>query len=123
MANEMYRRNADINLNNYGNWENLLKGFMNTGANAAGQSSGNAMSRGGTVLGAYTGIGQAQADGTLGAAQARNTGNLGAMSYLTNFIGQAGRTLGGMNFGGGGNDLFSPGTAANGGWSTTTAFA
>jgi hypothetical protein len=103
---DLARRQSDLSLGDYYNWQGLGQGLYNTGANAAGQASNLASGRGNTILGARTGQGLVNASGTIGSANAQLGGMFGANNYLQNFLGKAGQNdwlsqSGGMGTGGG----------------------
>lgn len=87
---ELGRRLSDIRMADYGNWQNLSNGMMNTGFNAANQSAGFANNRGETILGARTGQGLARASGIVGAANASAGGFNGAANWLNYGLGRSG---------------------------------
>lgn len=62
---------------------NALQGFANTGANAAGNLAGGAISSGNAQAQTLGNIGNAQAAGTLGTANALSGGLTGASNALT----------------------------------------
>ena len=101
---DLARRTSDMDLANYGNWENLSKGLLNTGANAAGQASSLASGRGSDILNARTAQGTARASGTIGGANAQIAGFQGMNNYAQNFLGRASQ----------GNDWGGSGIAASG---------
>lgn len=101
MIQDLSRRQSDLALGDYNNWQGLSTGLANTGANAAGQASNLAANRGNTLLGAYTGQGTANASGIAGAGIVNAAGTLGAGNYLSNFLGKAGQNDFLKNFGGG----------------------
>ena len=124
---DLGRRLSGMALEDYNkNWLTPLTGMYSTGAQSAGTAanigSRNAMTAGDAILRARTGQGGAAASGVIGAANARTAGNLGSSNYLANFLGSASK----MDFSrmfngsGGSGSWYQPGTAANGGWATTT---
>lgn len=96
---DLARRTSDMDLANYGNWENLSKGLLNTGSNAAGQASNLASGRGSDILNARTAQGTARASGTVGAGNAQLGGFQGAQNYAQNFLGRMSQN----DWGGGGD--------------------
>jgi hypothetical protein len=64
---------------NYSNYVNELLGFTNLGANAATSIGNQATTTGGNIAGALTGIGNAQAAGTIGQANAQ-AGQVGSLT-------------------------------------------
>lgn len=68
------------------NTVNALQGFANTGANAAGNLAGGAISSGNAQAGTLGNIGTAQAQGTLGSANALSGGLTGAAGGATNAL-------------------------------------
>ncbi len=130
LTQDLAERTSAMDLDQYGQWENLNSGLFNTGANAASAAGNMAVNRGNTVLDARTGQGTAGALGTMGAANYTIGGNIGAsnanmagMNGVNNWLqfaaGGAGQNDWLKNFG----STTTPGTAANGGWSTTTTKA
>ena len=120
---DLGRRLSGMALEDYNkNWLTPLTGMYSTGAqasaNAANIGSRNAMAAGDAILRARTGQGTAGASGVIGASNARTAGNLGANNYLQSFLGSASKMDFSKMFGGGGGST-QPGTAANGGWTTT----
>ena len=89
LTQDLAERTSAMDLANYGNWENLSKGLLNTGANAAGSASSLASGRGSDILNARTAQGTARASGTVGSANAQLAGFQGAQNYLQNFMGKA----------------------------------
>lgn len=65
---------------------NALQGFANTGANAAGNLAGGAISSGNAQAQTLGNIGNAQAAGTLGTANALSGGLTGGANSITNAL-------------------------------------
>lgn len=90
MIQDLARRQSDIALGDYNNWQGLATGLLNVGANAAGSASNLAYNRGRDILGARTNQGTALASGTIGGANAMIGGLFGAGNYLTDFFSRGG---------------------------------
>jgi hypothetical protein len=104
------------NLENYGNWQNQLAGMGRQGQEAANTMAGIAQNEGAGIAGAY-GQNSAQLANLYGErAKTQNT-------LAQNMLGLGGLAVSaftGMPVGGMNNLGRSTGTAANGGWSTST---
>ena len=101
LTQDLAERTSAMDLANYGNWENLSKGLLNTGANAAGQASTLASGRGSDILNARTAQGTARASGTVGGANAQLAGFNGMQNYAQNFLGRMSQNDWGGSGGGG----------------------
>ncbi len=96
----------------FGGLVNMLQNFTNTGANAASSAFGQATQTGSNIANTFTGLGQAQGAGALGAANALSGGFSGATNAfaLPAFL-NALRNQGGQGagvYGGSSNSSFSP---------------
>jgi len=92
MGTELGRRLSDLNLGNYGNWQNLAVQGAQTGASAGSVAGQLAHLRGKDILAARTGMGTAGASGTIGAANAQMAGTLAGNNYLMNAAGRVAGT-------------------------------
>lgn len=86
MIEDLSRRQSDIALGDYRNWEDLSRGVFNTGANAAAGAANLASRRGADLIGAYTDIGTTNASGIAGNAGGQIAGMAGVNNYLQDFL-------------------------------------
>lgn len=108
------------NLENYGNWQNRLAGVGEAGQQAATTSAGIAEREGQGVAGAY-----GQSSGQLANLYGQRAQTQNALAQNLIGLGSLGvSAMTGMPVGLGRNNLgTNPGTAANGGWTTSTTQA
>lgn len=86
LATAISQYNNGLAQNTWQNTVNALQGYANTGANAAGNLAGGAISSGNAMAGTLGNIGNAQAAGTLGSANALSGGLTGAAGAGTNAL-------------------------------------
>lgn len=86
LATAISQYNNGLASSQYQNTVNNLQGFVNTGANAAGNLAGGAISSGNSQAGTIGNIGNALASGTLGSGNALAGGLTGAASAGTNAL-------------------------------------
>lgn len=97
LATAISQFNNGLAQNTWQNTVNALQGYANTGANAAGNLAGGAISSGNSQASTIGNIGNALASGTLGTANAVSGGVTGAANAGTNAL------LYSKLFGGGGS--------------------
>lgn len=104
----------------FGSLAQLLQGLTTTGANAAGSAFGNATQTGANLGNTLTGIGNAQAAGTLGSANAlagglTSAGTSGVNALLlSKLFGTSNANAPGIGAGAGGPGIYSTSNALSG---------
>lgn len=86
LATAISQYNNGLATNQYQNTVGNLQNFVNTGANAAGNLAGGAISSGNAMAGTFGNIGNALASGTLGTANAISGGINGASGGISNAL-------------------------------------